>query len=234
MNKFNSVISGDLKNISRDPTLLLLLIVPFILLAVLRFGMPIVAGYYPEISRYYPVILGLFALLNASFPAFIGSFILLDEKDLTLFPVIKVTPVSLSGFLLVRLCYLSFIGFFTGIMLINLNGFMHVSFGESIELAILCVLNAPIQLLLMVAFSRNKVEGVTRMKAASILLIVPMLVFFVTTPYEYLFALLPAFWAYMFLDTMASFGVFIVGFFLLLFYNILSFRLFIRVTNRSV
>lgn len=224
MNKFCSVVRSDMKNIRRDPTLLLMLFVPFILLVFLRIVIPIAARYYPEISEFYPAILGLFALLNASFPAFIGSFILLDEKDLKLLPVIKVTPVSLSGFLLARLGYLSAIGFFTGLLIIRVNGFLQLPVTQSIELAFMCMLNAPILLLLMVTLSHNKVEGLTYMKAANMLILIPILILFIQNPLENLLAVLPSFWIFKLLDSPQPHGVFILGTLFLLLYNTLCFR----------
>lgn len=233
MNKFLSVVRSDMKNIRRDPTLLLLLFVPLIMLVLLRTAMPLAAVYYPEICHYYPVILGLFALLNASFPAIIGAFILLDEKDVSLFPVIQVTPVSLSGFMLVRLQYLTVMGLLTSIMLITFNGFYAVSLMQSIALALLCVMNAPILLLLIVALSKNKVEGMANLKVANIVLLLPVAVFFLAPPYEYLLSVFPAFWVFAFLETMKPVGVFMLGFPLLLLYNILSFSFFIKRTTKS-
>lgn len=216
---------GDFKNIRRDPTLLVLLFVPFILLILLRIVIPLLTSYYPDLSLYYPVVIALFGLLNASFPGFIVSFILLDEKDLHLLQVIKVTPVSLSGFLLVRLIYMSVIGFLTGFMIIRYNGFYHLSPLESIELSILCMLNAPILLLSMATLAKNKVEGLTYMKAANILLLLPVAVLFITTPYENMLALFPAFWVYKFFDVLHHRElVFVLGTLCLSGYNILVYR----------
>lgn len=234
MSNYFSVVRSDMKNIRRDPTLLLLLFVPFIVLVFLRTAMPLAAAYYPEIEHYYPIILGMFALLNASFPAFIGAFILLDEKDLSLFPVIKVTPVSLSGFLLARLMYLTSIGLLSSIMLIRFNGFYVVSLVQSIALALLCVLNASILLLLIVALSKNKVEGMANLKVANVVLFLPAFLFFLAPPYEYLLAVFPAFWVFAFLETIKPVWVFVLGFPLLLLYNALGFGFFIKRSTKSV
>ena len=65
MNKYLSVIVYDLKNTRRDPTLLLLLWMPIFLLFAIRFGLPALESYLPDVSNYSLEIVGFFALLNS-------------------------------------------------------------------------------------------------------------------------------------------------------------------------
>jgi fluoroquinolone transport system permease protein len=121
MNKYLSILKGDFKNILRDPTLLLMLFVPFLILFVVRFGVPLLEIQFPLINNYYKEIVSLFALLSAVIPGFVVSFILLDEKDLHLFPVINITPVALSGFLISRLGFMLIFGFLSSLLSLMFN-----------------------------------------------------------------------------------------------------------------
>ncbi|NOQ26544.1 MAG: hypothetical protein GQ564_14390 [Bacteroidales bacterium] len=204
MNKYLSITVSDFKNLRRDPTLLVLFFVPVLILGVIRFGIPYISEYIPTIDDFHKEIISFFALLNAVFPGFIISFMLLDEKDLQLFPVINVTPVSLSGFLAVRIVFMVFFGFLSSMLLIMHNGIYSISIFKAIQLAMLCALNTPILILLIISIAKNKVEGLSMLKLATVSLMIPMLVFFFNTFWVKLLAIFPAFWVYAFMDSVKN------------------------------
>jgi hypothetical protein len=229
MQKYLSIIAYDLRNTRRDPTLLLIFWVPFLILAVVRFGIPILVSYLPVVSNYYLIIIAFFALLNAVFPGFILSFILLDEKDMNLFPVIQVTPVSLSGFLIARILFMIIFGFLGSLLLIIFNGIVWIPYTQAMALALLCALNVPILILLISTLAKNKIEGLTLLKAATITLVIPSTVLFIDTTFENLLAIFPAFWVYRFIDGAShQMLFFFAGLLILSFLNVLCFRFAIR------
>ena len=212
MNKYLSIRVSDFKNLRRDPTLLVLFFAPVLLLGVIRFGIPFISEYIPTIDDFYKEIISFFALLNAVLPGFIISFMLLDEKDLQLFPVIRVTPVSLSGFLAVRIVFMVFFGFLTSMLLLMFNGIYFISIFKAIQLALLCAMNTPILILLTISIAKNKVEGLTILKIATVSLMIPMLVFFFNAFWVKLLAIFPAFWIYAFMDSVKNqLLIFILG-----------------------
>lgn len=225
MKKYFNIILYDAKSIKRDPTLLMLTIVPVIILFVLRLGVPMLANIYQPISLYYKIIIGLFSILNASFPLFLVTFLLLDEKDQNIFEAIKITPVSISGILLTRLAYMSLFSLFTGFLILQFNGFYILPLLQAIKLDILCVLSVPAMLLIMVTLAKNKVEGLTYLKAVNITIILPIAIFFVDTPFKNLLAILPAFWVFKFINTINNQNtIFYLGVVILLIYNFLSYK----------
>jgi hypothetical protein len=229
MNKYFSVIEGDFKNIRRDPTLSMLLFVPVIMLAVVRYLVPVVNNYIPGTERYYPVILAVFTLLTASFPGFIIAFIILDEKDQNLLPVIRITPVSISGFLLARLGYMSVLSLFSSCLLLLFNGLKEFTCWQILQLSVLSLLNAPVILLLMSAIAKNKIEGMTFIKAANVLLIIPVLIMFTNNVFVNILALLPAYWVYAYMvPGYNHYLIFFLGIVVLLLYNYLICRFAIR------
>lgn len=234
MHKYRSLIVSDVKNIKRDPTLLMLWVVPFILFLAIRLGLPVLQQWVPGSIPFTSAILGLFGLLNASFPGFIMAFMLLDEKDLKLLPVIKTTPVSLSGLLLIRLLFLSFSGLLTTFILLYYNGCQLFTLWGAVQLSLLCVLNAPPLLLLMATLARNKIEGLTFMKGANIVMILPVIVLLIEYPLRHLTAVLPAYWVYAWLQFPPhQNGLFLSGVLVLLLYNAVLFRVAIQQPLRT-
>lgn len=225
MNKYIAIFAADVKNTRRDPTLLLIFWVPVLILAVVRWGLPLLESYLPQVGNFYREILAVFVLLNAVFPGFILSFILLDEKDLQLLPVLHATPVSLTGFLMVRILFIVLFGFMGSLLLLFFNGFIVFSMYQALSLALLSALNAPVIILIIAAIAKNKVEGLTLLKVANIVLFIPLAVLFIDSPWENTLAVFPAFWVYKFIDA-ANYSQFIVAFGVLTLglFNYLSFK----------
>ncbi len=229
MLKILPIIKADLKNTRLDPTLLLMAFVPFLMLAFIRYGTPALSIYIPGMEEYYKEIITFFVVLNGILPGFIISFILLDEKDLQLIPVLKVTPVSLSGVLAARIVFMVVFGFLSSLLIALFNGLVEFSFAIAIQLSLLSALNAPIITLINSSIAKNKVEGLTMLKVANLSLMIPLLVFFIDTPLENLLAILPAFWPYKLMDsTNNTFPIFILGLMILLSLNNLSYRFALR------
>lgn len=225
MNKYLAIVAADLKNTRRDPTLMLIFWIPLLILAVVRWGVPLLESYVPQVAGFYKEIIAVFTLLNAIIPGFILSFILLDEKDLHLLPVLHATPVSLSGFLIVRIIFMISIGLFGSLLLLFFNGFINFSIYQIFSLALLSALNAPIFILLISAIAKNKVEGLTLLKVVNVVLIIPIVLLFVDSSWENMLAILPAFWVYKFIDAPHySHFVLLLGVPVLLIFNYLSFK----------
>lgn len=227
MNKYLSITFSDFKNISRDPTLLLMLLVPFLIIAVVRFGLPFLNGYFPEIENYNMEIIVFFALLNAVFPGFIVSFIFLDEKDLQLFPVIKVSPISLSGFIGIRMVFMIVFGFISSFLMLSLNNAYIFPIIQKVIISMLCALNVPILILLIISIAKNKVEGLTILKIATSSLAIPMLIFFIDSSWTRLLAVFPSYSIYSFVLNQ-NYIECILGFAYLVFLNYSCFRFAMR------
>lgn len=226
MKKYISIVVADIKNIKRDPTLLLMLWVPFMILFFVRFGVPYISNWWPEMANYHTLVILFFSLLIAIFPGFIVSFMILDEKDAQLLPAIKVTPVSVSGFLVIRISYIVLLSSLFSFLFLRFNGIVHFSLVKSITLAVLSALNTPVLILLISAFAKNKVEGMTYLKVANITFILPIAGLFIPTAGKYLFAIFPAFWIIIFENeySFPSDVLFaVIGFIILIGENYLSF-----------
>ncbi len=228
MNKYIAVLKSDAKNTFRDPSLLMILFLPLLIIAVLQFGFPALLKYVPGAIDYGKEIVVFLSLVSAVMPAIVMSFILLDEKDIQLFPVMKVTSVSFSGFLLVRLFLLISIGFIVSMIILYFNGIIYVNPLQAIQFSILSGLNSPILALLIAHFAKNKIEGLTLMKISNVVLIIPIMIFFLHSKWEYALGVFPAFWPYKFFDTANSFFVFVAGIIFLLLVNYAVFKYMVK------
>jgi len=228
MNKYLAVLSYDMKNTFRDPSLIMILVAPFLIILVLMHGYPLLIQFVPQASEYKKEAVSLFALISSVFPGFIMSFILFDEKDVQLFPVIKATPVSLSGFLKSRLGFMVFVGFIMSLFVFMFNGIYAFPITTSILASLLAGLNSPILILFILNFAKNKVEGLMMLKIATIILFIPIIIFFLDSNWENLFAIFPAFWVYALIEAQNTIIIFSIGLMYILFLNYFIFKLTIK------
>ncbi|PKP09381.1 MAG: hypothetical protein CVU09_11940 [Bacteroidetes bacterium HGW-Bacteroidetes-4] len=227
MNKYLAIIIADLKNTRRDPTLLLMLWVPLLIWVAVRFGIAEIALWVPDLVAYYPALLAFFSLLIAVFPGFLVSFLLLDEKDKQLFSVVKVTPVSLSGFLLTRIVFMVVLGFVFSVGLLVFNGLLKLPWHAIAIMSLLSALQVPIFVLLISAVAKNKVEALTLLKVANVVIFIPAVLFFISSGWINLLGIFPAFWVYKLACIPLESNYLIVagiGWLWILFLNYLSYR----------
>jgi fluoroquinolone transport system permease protein len=189
--------ANDLRNIVRDRTVSVLLPVPLIFAAFLRFGVPFLERHAPVAGGYRPVVLALFCMLAAMFPAFMMSFILLDEKDQDLFPVFRVLPISPRRFLLARLSLVAALAFVNALVILAGSGLVALSLPVQIGLASLCALIPPAATLLIVSVAGNKIEGLTLLKGLFPLILFPAVGAVVEAWWTKILAILPAYWVYL-------------------------------------
>lgn len=226
MRPYWAILIADFKNIKRDPILALLFMVPFIMLAFVRYAIPYFTILLPDMVNFSEIAIAFFCVMNANFPGFIVSFILLDEKDLQLFPVLKVQPVSLRGFLIVRMAFIIVWGFMGSVLILKFNGLHDYSIFNAVQIAILSALSVPVLTLIISLTAKNKVEGITLLKVMNITLVIPMVLFFIESDWDYVLSIFPAFWAYKLVHSSQHLTLFLIGFIYLLVLNILVFNFF--------
>ena len=227
MKNLSAFVYYDFKNIFRDPILKLLLFVPVLIILLMRFGLPALVNAVPVIADYQFLILTLFGLIIASFPAFIISFVMLDEKDEGIFIYYKVLPMSNVKFFFYRLGFIILFAWFYSFVLIIVQKSVIMSFWEMFLSAFLFALLPPIITLITVTFSHNKIEGVTMMKFLNFILFLPVAAFFIHPPFKFIFGIIPVFWSFRIMETTASAGLFLFGFFagMLLHFGVLLYML---------
>lgn len=231
-----TVIVSELKNMLRDRLYFFFAVYPVIL------G---VAGYYivdwlrgePNVEP-WPDIVAMFLILLTGFIfGALIAFTLLDDKDDNVLMSLKITPVSVKAYVIVKLVIAFLFGFVASIAIIYGTGFLEgVSFGVVLIIAVLGAIQGPTIALIVNSFSDNKVEGFVIMKLSGLLLMFPAVAYFITGFVQYLLGIAPGFWAARIIEI--EIGVDNVGNTILIFvfgllYNILVSWLFMKLYTKK-
>ena len=197
LRRLPALVANDLKNVFRDRALTTIFFVPFVIILFLRYAVPLLAERFPVVVGYYPAILAFFCYTVSSFPAFLASFVMLDEKDEDVLTVMKVTPFSLPDFLAYRMLAVVLPGTLFSTLAILLSGLVEMGPASAFLLSVLFALSAPVLTLAVVTFAKNKIEGLSVLKALSAVLMLPLLSFFLSSPWKFTLGVIPLFWTYM-------------------------------------
>lgn len=200
MKKLGTLIGGDLRQIARDRTLLSFLGFPLLVWGFFRWGVPYLTEKYPLLADYHDVLLMFGGMQSAVLFGFIVGFLMVDEKDEHVMEVIRVLPISSRFFLLYRLLFASVIAGVLAFFIMMCSGFAYPGLVIALGVSILYGLTAPLITLAIATFAANKIEGMAIFKTIDLVLMLPLLAFFIEGPLRYLFGVIPVFWAYAFLE----------------------------------
>jgi fluoroquinolone transport system permease protein len=204
MKKLTTFVLGDLRLVFRDRMLSLFFFAPILLILFVRLLVPYITAVYPLIETYHPYIMMFASLQTAILFGFITSFMILEEKDEHVIEVIRILPVSSSFFILYRMLFGAFFSALGAFLIISLGRVAYPGLLNSILLSLQYGLVAPLITLIVGTFAQNKIEGMAWFKGINLLLILPVLFFFLTGLLKYLFALIPVFWTYLLYDVALS------------------------------
>lgn len=194
------LLDGDRRLIGRDPTLLLSVCAPLIMIVVFRFGLPVVSRALAEragfdLIPYYPLIAAFVLLLQPMLLGMVSGFLMLDDRDEGVLSAIAITPLAHTGYLLYRMIVpvvASVAAAYIVLAGINLTPFSYV---KTLPLAVMAGFEAPLMALFLIAFSGNKVEGMALSKVGGFAVTLPVaVVVLVPWPYELLGGVAPAYW----------------------------------------
>lgn len=191
-----TILKLELKNIYRDPMYLFFTIYPIILGVIGYFLIPYIEKQVSASSLVPEIIAMMFILLTGYIFGALTAFTLLDDKDDSVLISLKVTPVSVKAYVLVKL-FISFIfGFIATLIIIIATRFLAgTSVWVIILISILGALQAPGVALIVNSFSSNKVEGFVIMKMSALILAFPVIAFFVQAWQEVFLVFAPGFWS---------------------------------------
>lgn len=191
-----NLVSADLKNIFRDKALFMVLFVPFIFIILINYGLPVLLHYYPVVNDFTIAILAFACLLTSIFPAYVLSFVMLDEKDLGLIPVLRISPFAFSQFLLYRIVFLYLLSFVLILITLVLTDLLPNNLLKMVILSATTAFLAPLAFLTIVLLAKNKIEGVTYFKLVNTLMALPLIAFYIDHPAVYLSWLVPVYWTF--------------------------------------
>lgn len=199
--KVMTFVLADLKLIFRDKMLSIFLFAPILLILFVRLLVPYVTAVYPVVQEYHSYLMMFASMQTAIIFGFITSFMILDEKDEHVLEVIRVLPVSTTFFIVYRMLFGTLFSALGAFLMISFGGIAYPGLFNSFLLSLQYGLVAPFITLIVGTFAQNKIEGMAWFKGINLLLIIPVLAFFLTGPFKYLFALIPVFWTYLLYET---------------------------------
>ena len=190
----------DAKNIRRDELLRWIIFAPVVMALLIRFLFPIILGRAGEILQfdlmpyYEPVTSFMIVLLTPNLAGLVIGFLLLDQRDDGTLTALQVTPLSLNGYLLYRLTVPMLLSIVMTLVAAPLSGVVNIGFGRLVLTAVSAAPFAPIFALLLASVAQNKVQGFAITKVAGIILVPPLLAYFITAPWTIILGIFPTYW----------------------------------------
>jgi fluoroquinolone transport system permease protein len=196
---YQGLLRNDLRNIARDPMLLYIPLIPLVMAAVFRWGIPPLNGLLLErlsfnLQPYYPLIASLFLFLVPALVSIMVGFLLLDEKDENTILALLVSPLPLSHFLLYRAALPTLLGMLVTLLTFPLTNLAQIGFVELLLVCFLAALTGPINALFLAAFVSNKVAGLNMLKFVNMIMLLPIAAFLLPMPLQLLAGIVPHYW----------------------------------------
>jgi fluoroquinolone transport system permease protein len=199
----------DIRSVRRDPLLRWLILYPLLLAALMRWSAPLLRHYLLirfqfDLQPYYPLLASSVMLMTPILAGSVVGFLLLDQKDDHTLMALQVTPLSLSGYFAYRLAIPTALSFVLTVVVLPMTRLATLDPPGLMAAALSSCLLAPLWALFLGAFAANKVQGFALSKAVGILLVPPLIAYFVDPPWQFLFGLDPLYWPSKFLWLTAS------------------------------
>ncbi len=191
MSRFLTILRGDLRSVRRDSMLLVASCAPLLILALLRFVVPL---FGVAVAHYYPLIYLFFATVVPLLFGMVSGFLLLDEMDQRILSFVAVTPTGRAGYLAQKILMPTVLVFGFSLLLGGVNGIVAVRWPGFLAVAILLALETPLVALFIVAFGENKVAGVALAKVSGLLVFGPVVAHFADKPLALVAGVLPTYW----------------------------------------
>lgn len=190
-----------LAEITHDFMLIACIVGPILMGMAFCFGIPpleiLLCNYFNVsaiLSPYYIIFDLLLSIMTPILFSFAGVLVILDEIDCGMAKYYGVTPVGKSGYLASRISVPSLLALVYNITLLKIFSLSKISLLFCILLSISGTLLAIITALFVVAFAKNKIEGMALVKLCGLLILGVPASYFILEPIRYLFGILPSFW----------------------------------------
>lgn len=190
----------DARNVRRDALLWPMAMVPFGVLAALRFGLPPLADWVLARTGFdlgpalplFAAYAGL-ALVPILF-AMIAGFLLLDERDAGTAMAIAVTPLPPRSYVAYRTGLPFLLAAIGALVVIPASGMVEVSWPVLVLSALLGACGAPLYALVLATVAADKVQGFALVKVLSAVQLLPVAAFWLGPPWRWLAAAVPSYW----------------------------------------
>lgn len=197
MGKSVALSCNDIRNIIREPILMIMLILPLFISVGARLFIPWVAGkvnIYFEMTQYFPLISAYFIIFTPVLMGTVTGLLILDERDEGTIMNLFVTPLSQKGYVIHRIAVPTIISFIYSLLVLYIVDLIRISFVTVIPIAILSSLETPIIALFLATYAGNKVEGLALSKGLSLCMLAPLIEYFTNSIWRHIAGIIPFYW----------------------------------------
>jgi fluoroquinolone transport system permease protein len=189
----------EMKSLQRDPLLRWLLFLPVLIAVVLRCGVPFARARLLEqlafdLQPYYPLLMSFIVVTMPLLVGFVIGFLLLDQRDERTLVALQVTPLSLNGYLVYRLSAPMIASSLISLVVLPMTGLMELAYWQFFLITLAAAPIAPLIALLLAAIAQNKVQGFALSKGMGVILVPPLVAYFVAMPWQLAYAIAPTYW----------------------------------------
>ncbi len=223
----------------RDRMYLFFVMFPIILGVVGFFLIPYLKDIVQPGNLLPEIVAMLLILMTGYIFGALTAFTLLDDKDDNVLMSLKITPISVKLYVIIKLLVSFIFGFIATIVIIFTTNFLpNTSFWVILLIAIVGALQAPGVALIVNSLSSNKVGGFIVMKMTGLILTIPVVAFFVQSWQEVFLIFAPGFWSARMIQmelipTIDVNFTLIVYFFLGVIYNLLFTTLLMKIYSKK-
>ena len=190
----------DIRSVWRDSLLSWMMFMPVVIALFLRLAVPplrlaVLETMQFDAAPYYPVVLAMYiVLLTPMLFGMLIGFLLLDEKDSDTLTALQISPLPLSGYALYRLGVPTLLSVLVTLLIYPITNLAPLPLDGLVLMSIAAAPSGPLLGMFVAAFADNKVQGFALLKGVGIVLIVPLIAFFVNGPWQLAFGIFPTFW----------------------------------------
>jgi len=197
MNKILELSHSHFKRILREPFLTFIFLLPFLIGLIFRILIPMVQPLlisYFNLAEYYPLIMTILVLLTPILFGWVIGFSLLDDRDEKVLDYLSITPLQKSGYLKFKVIAPVLISIFQAYLVLLIANLCPMDYLKLLPLILIAAMETPLFALGLGAFADNKVEGLAIGKLMGLVMMAPIISYFIDSPLAYIAALLPPFW----------------------------------------
>ena len=178
------------RQIKSDPMMFAACFTPFIMGALIKFGIPFLERITDfSLQAYYPIFDLLLSIMAPVLLCFAFAMITLEEIDDKVSRYFSVTPLGKSGYLFTRLGVPAVISAVIAFIVLLFFSLEKLPVGMTVGLAFLGSIQA-----IIVTLSTNKLEGMAVTKLSALTLLGIPVPFFIKGMVQYIVGFLPSFW----------------------------------------
>lgn len=232
MKKILTLAHTDFKIIFRDSSLKSFLFLPILLFILMIWAVPPLVETYDFLHPYLYLFLIVAIIENTQMFCFISTMVLIDEKETEVAKVYGVVPLTKVEYILSRFLIPYLFTVLLNVIMFSVQPLFEIPFGAHILISCLAALVVPVYALFINAFVQNRMQGMVYIKAANMLVLLPVAAFFVPEKVKHLFGIFPTHWIFQTIDRVTqgetSLMMMLIGFAFFSLLMWLASRLFIK------